>query len=591
MKLPKPLTMRSKILLSCLLFLMAALLIQMLLFQRYSGQIIYQQARSSSEGALENLQDDLYALFKGAENSLLNLYMNKPLIADMEAGLDGETLANRYQSTAYDLAYSAFDSTQNLVALYLYTPDHRLISAYRHAQTPKYTYPADIYDGSMADNAGAVRAYVASDETAMLISSYYNEKRGAVILRNVLKLRAQNGRLIGYAVCDLGPKAYDALISKYRYSDDEVIWLQRSGGKPVMASTGPEALVSIQTKAASAITAGEKPNLPGNYELFQAGQHKYLLNAYLLMPQSVLMANQSALNRVTLLVYALVALLFTLLYLLLSRSLTHPLTETVRAMQEIKAGHRERRLANLKSDEFGMLGASFNEMLDQLELYTKREVASRLMLNDAKYKALQAQINPHFLYNTLDTMGAVARFEHVELVASLCRALSSMFRYSLDMSDAYATLEDELGHLKNYTEIIGVRMQNSIEFDIEVPETLLKERLPRLSLQPLVENAVQHGLKNKRGEKRVRIRAAKEDGRLVVRVEDNGVGMDVEKINRMLESDDADALSRADSIGLANIHARLRLLLGPDSGLTVAAAEGGGSVVSLILPGGGGSVD
>lgn len=550
---------------------------QTLLFQRESGRIIYSQAQKASEGTLTNLQDDLYALYKQAENSLINLYAGKQFILDLA---DGNIEA--YRSKAYDLAFSAFDASQNLAALYIYTVDHGLISAYRHAQTPKYTYPEDIYDGSMPNNQQAVLDYVASDEDALLVSGYYNPKREANLVRHVLKLRTAGGQLCGYAVCDLGPKAYEALLTKYLYSEGQIIWLQRPGVETVLSTrTGSDAYAAVS----ASILSGQDLPAQSGYELFHADQRKYRMNAYLLMPQSELMENQSALNRVTLLACALIVSLFTLLFLLLSRSLTGPLRSMVSTMNRIQSGESGLRMEGVRRDEFGQLGLSFNRMLDQIELQNQREVKSRLLVNEAKYKALQAQINPHFLYNTLDTMGGIASVSNADMVAVMCRALSNIFRYSLDMSDSFATLADELKHLKNYMLIVDVRTQGSIELFIDVPQELMRERLPRVTLQPLVENAVRHGLTNKRGEKRVSVKAERRADQLVITVSDSGTGMDVQKINQMLKSDDADALAKADSIGLSNIHARLRLLFGADSGLSVSPAPEGGSVVTLVLKG------
>ena len=580
---PRRLTMRSQILLSCVAFLVIALALQMLLFQRYSGQIIYAQARRVSESTLANLQDDLYKLYKDTENSLIHVYANHQFIRDLSSGMPAGELERKYRALSYDLAYSAFDALQNLAVLYLYTADHELISAYYHAQTPMYAYPMDIYDGSMENNAAAVRAYASSEESAMLLSGYYNPKRGAFMIRHVLKLLSPDGRIVGYAVCDTGSKAYDVLLDKYRYTGDQLIWLQRPGDRAMLRCGESAPMQAGYAMAAETIGHGDGPAPPRGYELFHAGQRKYQMNAYLLMPQSMLMENQSALNQVTIVVCGLIVALFSLLFLLLSRGLTHPLTYMVRTMNRIQAGETKLRMENMRQDEFGQLGQAFNGMLEQIDLQTRREMQSQQIINDARYKALQAQIHPHFLYNTLDTMVGIASVRRADMVAALCRALSRMFRYSLDMSDTFASIADELGHLKNFMLIMDARTQGSIGLDVQIPEEIMKQKLPRLTLQPLVENAIQHGLRNKRGEKRVTIRAEQAADALLISVEDNGVGMDTARINRLLRSDDTDALHRAGSIGLSNIHARLRLLFGSGSGLTVADVPGGGSVVTLRL--------
>jgi len=130
--------------------------------------------------------------------------------------------------------------------------------------------------------------------------------------------------------------------------------------------------------------------------------------------------------------------------------------------------------------------------------------------------------------------------------------------------------------------VMNVRMQNAVALDIDVDRSLLAEKIPRLTLQPVVENALQHGLRDKTGEKRVAIQGRREDGRVVLEVSDNGIGMDVEEVSRLLETGG----ERSTSIGLSNIHARIRLLFGEAYGVRVSSVKGQGSTVSLTVPAG-----
>jgi sensor histidine kinase YesM len=238
----------------------------------------------------------------------------------------------------------------------------------------------------------------------------------------------------------------------------------------------------------------------------------------------------------------------------------------------------------MKEDEIGILGHEFNTMLDETERLIKQEYNSQLLLKDAKYKALQAQLNPHFLYNTLDTMSSIANSQECTTVGTLCHALSYVFRYSIDMKMPYATLEQEIIHIKNYMYIINVRMNMSINMDIRVDSSLMDHTVPRLSIQPLVENAIQHGLKNSRGEKRLSISACITGDELEVCVDDNGIGMDMDKLNARLKNSIEDALTKSESIGLDNINARAKLLYGNEYGVTIKSEIGKGSSVILRVP-------
>ncbi len=179
------------------------LVLQTVLFQRSSSGVIYAQAQEIAMSTLNHLQDDLYAYHKSIENSLIKAYNQRELIRDLSAG-NTESL-QRHSQAAYDLAHSDFVPAQNLAALYLYTAADGLVSFYRHAQTPRYNYPEDIY-GDRNTNAVKLAGYLASDDRVMLITGCYNESREINLIRYVLKLYRNNAEYIGHIVCDVAPK-------------------------------------------------------------------------------------------------------------------------------------------------------------------------------------------------------------------------------------------------------------------------------------------------------------------------------------------------------------------------------------------------
>jgi sensor histidine kinase YesM len=213
-----------------------------------------------------------------------------------------------------------------------------------------------------------------------------------------------------------------------------------------------------------------------------------------------------------------------------------------------------------------------------------QQYSAKLLLKQAEYKALQAQVNPHFLYNTLETMSSVAAAQKCHTVSTLCQAMSNIFRYSMDMQDPLSTVGAEIVHLKNYMYVMNVRTQNGIELVIDIDQGLLGEKIPRLSLQPLVENAISHGLTNKRGPKKIEIAGTAQNGDMVLSISDNGVGMDAETVNRRLRDEGAESFGKSRSIGLANINARIRLLFGEAYGVSVQSLPQKGSTVTLRVP-------
>ena len=577
---------KTSILISCIACMVLVMLLQLVLFTASSSSVISAQTAQINRRTLENLSDDVYDRLKRIENSLITIYEHKSFVRELADHRDADALARKYAALAYEMADSAFDSDENLVALYIYTMDHRLVSSYRHAQTPIYTYPVDIYDHSMKGSDEGVKDIVASNPSVMAVTSYDNSKRELRLVRCVLRILENAQTPVGYMVCDVDPKGLESLMHKYRYADEQAVWLQPQGRR-FIASMLPDSGETVSLMESLSRRAQEGDVLPDQHDshsLYSAPVRKYGLTLYSLIPSSALNTNQAMLLSSTILVFVLVLVLFVVLFIFISRGLTRPLDQMADTMNRIRQGETQLRLPEMRQDELNKLGNTFNSMLDRIEELIAREYQTAIQLNDTKYKALQTQVNPHFLYNTLDTMSAIAMLHDCQIVSTLCHALSDLFRYSLRMDEPLASISDELKHLKNYMFVMNVRMNDSIHLTIDIPADVLKMRVPRLSLQPLVENAISHGLRNKRGEKNIGIRAHKTDTEILLIIEDNGVGMSEEMLERVRTMDSEQALSTGTSIGLINIAARLKLLFGREYGLEVESGEQEGTTVTLHIP-------
>ena len=582
--------LRSKILFMCLGCTLVALILQTWLFQETSSSLIYSQAKEESETSLQNMQNELYKVLKNVENNLIEVYTERDLINSLLKESSADVLRVKYYREAYNIATNKFETDDGVVSLYLYTMNHKVISTYRRAVTPKHKYLTDIYEDMDMENAQIVKDYVESDDPVMLVSSYYNPYREKDMIRFVLKLYGNSNRndKIGYFVCDIDSKVVTDVIDKYRTDSTMFIWLQPSEDRPAVFSgelNDEEKLyyedISDKIRLGEMISVSYQQK----QELFQAEQIKYNLTAYSLMPQHVLRQNQKNLTINLLLIALVMSICAVILTVLISRSIMRPLEKLMWTIQRIKRGDIALRAEVVSRDEIGELGKNFNEMLDQVEELKDKEYQAKQLVAQAEYKALQAQINPHFLYNTLDTMSSIAELRNCAEVSRLSQSLSNIFRYSLNMKEPLSTVGRELTHLKNYIYVMSVRMQNQIQYEFEVDESAQHNEIPRISLQPLVENAINHGLKNKRGEKKIWIRVSVHGAEMHVCVEDNGVGMDASEMNKSLEKNEISYVERGNSIGLHNINARLKLLYGKQYGLRVESRRGEGTCIYMNLPG------
>ena len=233
-----------------------------------------------------------------------------------------------------------------------------------------------------------------------------------------------------------------------------------------------------------------------------------------------------------------------------------------------------------------------NRILEQAAWVSDAGYSSRLLKTQAQINALHSQINPHFLYNTLEMIRSQALDRDVPEIADMAETLANMFRYNIGQPQSLATFEQELENVKNYFLIQQYRFQNRFELQIDIDSEdseILECQIPRLTIQPIVENAVHHGLERRSGKGMVRISAFLTEQRLIIRISDDGAGMSRTQAEALREKLNAgmDGIITSGTrhgIALVNINERLKLYFGEEYGLSFSSAEQCGTNVELILP-------
>lgn len=251
-------------------------------------------------------------------------------------------------------------------------------------------------------------------------------------------------------------------------------------------------------------------------------------------------------------------------------------------------------LAIDKSSELFEIAAYINKMVFKMKEFANREYTASLLIKQAELNALQTQINPHFLYNTLDSIRGLALIEGQENIAKMTKALSGLFRYSISKTEDLSTFREELKNVENYMIIQQLRFSNKFVFitDIELSEEteILDCSLPKLTIQPIVENAVYHGLETKLGKGTIVISAYSTEKRLLISIEDDGIGMSqesVEAINQKLMAGNViyrDKDEKSTSMALVNVNDRIKLFFGEEYGLKVLSTPNIGTTVEIVLP-------
>ena len=237
-------------------------------------------------------------------------------------------------------------------------------------------------------------------------------------------------------------------------------------------------------------------------------------------------------------------------------------------------------------DEITELGMSFNIMVGKVRELVAAKMQEQENLKKAELRVLQAQINPHFLYNTLDTIIWMAESKRTAQVVELVRALSRFFRISLSKGNDWITVGEEFEHVGSYLAIQKIRYRDILDYRIDVDAAILSATILKLTLQPLVENALYHGIKNKRSGGTIVVRGRCEGDALIhIEVEDNGIGMTAERLAEVRADLKREALGAHEGgYGLLNVDQRVRLYYGQRYGLAITSEYGAGTTVSLAIP-------
>ncbi|MCR2807743.1 cache domain-containing sensor histidine kinase [Paenibacillus soyae] len=285
----------------------------------------------------------------------------------------------------------------------------------------------------------------------------------------------------------------------------------------------------------------------------------------------------------------------------LSHSISRPITQLASSMRKVEEGNMTVRIPVGREDEVGMLGRSFNNMLQQISRLLTQVEEEQRQKREAELRSLQAHIQPHFLYNTLDTIQWLARKDGAREATEMVEALSKLFRIGLSKGQEMIPLSDEFEHIRSYLKIQKTRYKDKLNYAIDVDASCDDALVLKLILQPIVENAIYHGIKERRGPGMIAISAAVTEGILEIVIEDDGAGMTEVRLASIRAS--LEAVARAEilapipvqadssgirgltaSYGLRNVQERIRLSFGEPHGLTIRSRHKMGTTVTIRHP-------
>ncbi len=391
-----------------------------------------------------------------------------------------------------------------------------------------------------------------------------------------------NGRFIGFIMMDMNAKAIDQIVgdtvsankSRLLIFDEKNVLFYDSALSGI-----------IKKEAGRPGTQPTMKSLKKDYLIIGNTSAKTGWKVVFATPYAVIMAKANQTRNITIMIALCCILVFSMVSVWIAGGISKPLNKLKQTIALVENGDLNASMETKYRDEIGELGRSFNKMVQNIKRLVKEVYEARLKTKEAEFNALESQINPHFMYNTLESINMTAILKNDFEVSDGLTAFGNILRVNMDTKNSLVTVEQELQYVLDYLKIMKLRFGEKIAAQVEVDDALKSFMILKISIQPLVENAIIHGFSEKRGSGLIKITIRQQNDLLIIAVSDNGLGMTGQRMEDVRKSLDQEEVgAKKGSIGLKNVHDRIKLYFGSDYGLKIDSEFGKGTTVEMNLP-------
>lgn len=319
--------------------------------------------------------------------------------------------------------------------------------------------------------------------------------------------------------------------------------------------------------------------------VFYSSVGKYGFQIIKAVPFDYAMIKVNYITRLLILIIFLMITIVILLFYYTFAVFSNKMSSLINTMKEISSGKLSKRFSVEYHDEIGIIGSYLNTMVDEIELLIKNMSEIEVKNREAQLNVLQSQINPHFLYNTLDSIRMTALINKDKKAADMIHTLSNLFRYSIKKGSIFVPMESEIQHMKDYLDIQEFRYSGRFDIIVDIDDEILQYYIIKLILQPIVENSIYHGLEMKKGRGTLKVKGYLENNEIIFKIQDNGIGIEFNQLKLIRENlTMASDTQESRSIGLKNVYDRIKYYFGDKYGLCIESAQGEWTRVTINLP-------
>lgn len=582
-------SIQSTMLVSFSALMVLAMLVFMVIAMRYTSGTIYENSINYMSQIIQQVNYDIDTYIEYMENisSVIAKSSDVPRYLFDQNQTEAEMEAEKERIlTQFQTIMESRDDIYNVAAV---AKNGRYIINQGEDELTEYVdiESLDWYQAAMESKSGIA---VSSSHVQNAIQSSY---KWVITLSRAL-VNNQTGEREGLFFVDLNYSAISDLCNNNSIEEKGYIFVLDAEGNIVYHPKQQLMYGGLKTENIDAIMECREDSLiideGGDSKLYTMSKSKktgwtVVGAAY----TSELLKNNEQAQMWYLLVASILLLAVIGISSIISREITKPIRSLRDSMRKVQNGQFDTHVEVITENEIGSLGRSFNLMTSEIQALMEQNVYEQKQKRKSELKALQAQINPHFLYNTLDSIIWMSEAGENDEVVEMTSALARLLRQSISNDQEEVELEKEIEYVKNYLTIQKMRYKDKLEFFIYVDPRVAHVPIIKLVLQPLVENAIYHGIKYKETKGNLKIYARPVDGRVEIVVADDGIGMDEDVMEHIFDEHRKE--QKRNGVGVPNVQKRLKLQYGSEYGIRYESVKGAGTKAVITIPVDGGRTD
>ena len=494
-----------------------------------------------------------------------------------------QTFSAREQAAARQLLRAIADAHPEIAGILVVSEDNRPLSNEIQPIT-RDPLTEESWYREAADNPGTVQLLPRPIGRNLRSSHEYSADEVVSIVKAVVDPRTAQVR--GVVLIDMRLKVMEAIFGDLTVGFGGFLFIEAPGGAIVYTPVNP-IVYRVRDEWLDKPRAISVRRIKGeDYQIVSQWSQYTQWNTVGVFPLNEIMRQVSTIRYYSLIIAGVTVLVALLVSVFFTSSIARPVIKLRSLMKEAEEGNLGVRFVGRQEDEIGYLGKSFNTMIEEVQKLLAMVYREQQSKREAELKILQEQIKPHFLYNTLDTIQWMAQEHGAADIVKVVGALTSLFRIGLSRGKEMIRVSDEMEHVRSYLIIQKTRYEDKFDFSVCMDDSVLSLLVLKLTLQPLVENAIYHGIKERRGHGCIKVEAGRRDGMLVLRVADDGVGMSAEtlaSVRALLAYLPAEKGQKL-GYGISNVNERIQLSFGKKYGLSFDSSPDLGTTVEILHP-------